>query len=287
MAEFFQAFGPLYAGFRERATEVAALLRASRTVFVLVTRQRKSAFPRRLFFAGVWSSRVIASGHSWSTMRTPSRHATGARDRVARRRRLGSWRGLARVTGVARSTPSADGDPSGHRPATAGRGAYRAQLARPPARDSSPRGCPRDAQSAFTACGCGTGSCPSGTTLNYRLPLTAFGRRTGLEPRRATSWRGTCSSGSGSSATTCGPREARYQDLARVHTEAYLGQLGERDTLGAHLRCRPVGRSGRRGDAHRPPRNRRHARAARAKPESWRPSRQPARRVPPRRASAR
>ena len=36
IAEFFQAFGPLYAGFRERALEVQALLRSERTRFLLV-----------------------------------------------------------------------------------------------------------------------------------------------------------------------------------------------------------------------------------------------------------
>ena len=51
MAEFFQAFGPLYGGFRERASEVQALLRAPTTQFVLVTRPEAPRVPETLFFA--------------------------------------------------------------------------------------------------------------------------------------------------------------------------------------------------------------------------------------------
>jgi anion-transporting ArsA/GET3 family ATPase len=51
MAEFFQAFAPLFDGFRERATEVNALLRSERTGFVLVTRPEEERVPETLFFA--------------------------------------------------------------------------------------------------------------------------------------------------------------------------------------------------------------------------------------------
>lgn len=51
MAEFFQAFGPLYDGFRARATEVQALLRAPTTQFVLVSRPEEPRVPETLFFA--------------------------------------------------------------------------------------------------------------------------------------------------------------------------------------------------------------------------------------------
>ena len=37
MAEFFQAFSPLFTGFRERAESVEALLKSPDTTFVLVT----------------------------------------------------------------------------------------------------------------------------------------------------------------------------------------------------------------------------------------------------------
>lgn len=51
MAEFFQAFGPLYDGFRERAKEVEELLRSRRTLFVLVAGPGEEGIPDTLFFA--------------------------------------------------------------------------------------------------------------------------------------------------------------------------------------------------------------------------------------------
>ncbi len=51
MAEFFQAFSPLYAGFRERATQVEALLRSPKTLFVLVAGPGEERIPDTLFFA--------------------------------------------------------------------------------------------------------------------------------------------------------------------------------------------------------------------------------------------
>lgn len=51
MAEFFQAFAPLFAGFRERAEEVKRLLRAPGTVFVLVAGPAEERLPDALFFA--------------------------------------------------------------------------------------------------------------------------------------------------------------------------------------------------------------------------------------------
>jgi len=51
MAEFFQAFGPLFAGFRERAQAVEALLRSPRTRFVLVSGPGAERIPDTLFFA--------------------------------------------------------------------------------------------------------------------------------------------------------------------------------------------------------------------------------------------
>lgn len=50
MAEFFGAFAPLFAGFRERATEVRALLRDPGTVFVLVAGPGEERNPDTLFF---------------------------------------------------------------------------------------------------------------------------------------------------------------------------------------------------------------------------------------------
>lgn len=51
MAEFFQAFAPLYAGFHERAEAVEALLRSPQTLFVLVSGPGEERIPDTLFFA--------------------------------------------------------------------------------------------------------------------------------------------------------------------------------------------------------------------------------------------
>jgi anion-transporting ArsA/GET3 family ATPase len=51
MAEFFQAFGPLYAGFRDRAEKVEELLRSARTRFILVSGPGEERIPDTLFFA--------------------------------------------------------------------------------------------------------------------------------------------------------------------------------------------------------------------------------------------
>jgi anion-transporting ArsA/GET3 family ATPase len=51
IAEFFQAFGPLYAGFRSRAAEVRALLRSPRTQFLLVAGPGEERVADTLFFA--------------------------------------------------------------------------------------------------------------------------------------------------------------------------------------------------------------------------------------------
>ncbi len=51
MAEFFQAFSPLFAGFRARATAVEALLASVRTRFVLVAGPGEERNPDTLFFA--------------------------------------------------------------------------------------------------------------------------------------------------------------------------------------------------------------------------------------------
>jgi anion-transporting ArsA/GET3 family ATPase len=51
MAEFFQAFGPLYAGFRDRAEAVEDLLRSPRTRFVLAGGPEEERAADTLFFA--------------------------------------------------------------------------------------------------------------------------------------------------------------------------------------------------------------------------------------------
>ena len=51
MAEFFQAFSPLFGGFRERASQVEELLRSPKTLFVLVAGPGEEHIPDTLFFA--------------------------------------------------------------------------------------------------------------------------------------------------------------------------------------------------------------------------------------------
>jgi anion-transporting ArsA/GET3 family ATPase len=51
MADFFQAFAPLYEGFRERALEVHDLLRSPDTIFVLVSGPGEGRVADTLFFA--------------------------------------------------------------------------------------------------------------------------------------------------------------------------------------------------------------------------------------------
>ncbi len=51
MVEFFQAFGPLFDGFRGRAEQVEALLRSRDTLFVLVSGPGEEKIPDTLFFA--------------------------------------------------------------------------------------------------------------------------------------------------------------------------------------------------------------------------------------------
>ncbi len=64
MAEFFLAFSPLFEGFRERALEVQALLRAPRTSFVLVGGPEEERVPDTLFFA----RRLGEAGHRLGTV---------------------------------------------------------------------------------------------------------------------------------------------------------------------------------------------------------------------------
>jgi anion-transporting ArsA/GET3 family ATPase len=90
MAEFFQAFAPLYDGFRQRAVEVQQLLRSSRTLFVLV--------------AAPGEERNSDTLPSWSTGSTPGRTASPASQRSprpGRRTDAGSWPGWPSAMPVA------------------------------------------------------------------------------------------------------------------------------------------------------------------------------------------
>ena len=59
MSEFFQAFGPLFAGFRARALATRALLKKPSTRFILVTAPGEDRTADTLFFA----RRLVEAGH--------------------------------------------------------------------------------------------------------------------------------------------------------------------------------------------------------------------------------
>lgn len=66
----------------------------------------------------------------------------------------------------------------------------------------------------------------------YRLPLTAFGRHTGLNPRRAdlVAWY-LLEWGWLAQSNFRAPARVRYQDIARAHTTEYLEALAHQETL--------------------------------------------------------
>lgn len=73
MAEFFQAFAPLYDGFRARAREVQALLRRPETRFLLVSGPGEERVPDTLFFA----RRLKQAGHHLAGIVVNQVHADG------------------------------------------------------------------------------------------------------------------------------------------------------------------------------------------------------------------
>jgi anion-transporting ArsA/GET3 family ATPase len=96
MAEFFQAFGPLYDGFRGRALKVQSLLRSADTEFALVSGPGEETIPDTMFFArklqesalrlgAVLVNRVHPSG--------PPLEAAGSNAASARARKLLAWLG--------------------------------------------------------------------------------------------------------------------------------------------------------------------------------------------------
>ena len=64
VAEFFQAFGPLYEGFRARAHDVSRLLASTGTQFVLVTRPDEERVGETMFFA----RQLVERGHRLSAV---------------------------------------------------------------------------------------------------------------------------------------------------------------------------------------------------------------------------
>ncbi|HVS02691.1 MAG TPA: ArsA-related P-loop ATPase [Thermoanaerobaculia bacterium] len=102
MAEFFQAFEPLFAGFRERALEVERLLRTAETRFVLVAQPAEERVPDTLFFARRLREAGYALGpvvvnqiHPRSTDPPPAPPDAGDG------RRLLAWLGEQDATGLA------------------------------------------------------------------------------------------------------------------------------------------------------------------------------------------
>jgi anion-transporting ArsA/GET3 family ATPase len=103
MAEFFQAFGPLFDGFRERAIDVQKLLRDRETLFVLVSGPGEERIPDTMFFArrlkeaGYAVGPVIVNRVHPRLDRMPGESDTGA---IARARRLMHWLGERDARGL-------------------------------------------------------------------------------------------------------------------------------------------------------------------------------------------
>jgi anion-transporting ArsA/GET3 family ATPase len=99
MAEFFQAFAPLYDGFRARALEVQEMLRSPRTLFVLVSGPGRGRVADTLFFARRLSEAGYALGPIVVNRVHPELPPT--RDTASEGRRLLEWLGRRDREGVA------------------------------------------------------------------------------------------------------------------------------------------------------------------------------------------
>ncbi len=102
MSEFFRAFAPLFAGFRERAVEVQRLLRDSGTTFLLVAGPGEERNPDTLFFA----RRLLEAGYRLGPIVVNRVHPLSASAAVARPdpadgRALLAWLGERDHRGVA------------------------------------------------------------------------------------------------------------------------------------------------------------------------------------------
>jgi anion-transporting ArsA/GET3 family ATPase len=115
MTEFFQAFGPLYEGFRERAMNVRSLLRSNETLFVLVSGPGEEQVPDTMMFArrlGEAGYRLgpIVVNRLFSLPERPRVHA-GASPSTHRAEELLAWledrdrRGLDRLRGLLSGRP--------------------------------------------------------------------------------------------------------------------------------------------------------------------------------------
>jgi anion-transporting ArsA/GET3 family ATPase len=99
MAEFFQAFAPLFDGFRERALEVQELLRSPETLFVLVSGPGSGRVADTLFFA----RRLTEAGYHLGPIVVNRVHPElpPVRDTARAGRRLMGWLGERDNQGVA------------------------------------------------------------------------------------------------------------------------------------------------------------------------------------------
>ena len=96
---FFQAFAGMEAGFRQRADDVIALLRAPSTVFVLVAAPRREAVAEAAWFAGQLAEQGIdhVAGVA-NRVHPPFGDGTAAERRGRRRRRDGASSGRCGTT---------------------------------------------------------------------------------------------------------------------------------------------------------------------------------------------
>jgi len=99
MAEFFQAFAPLFDGFRERALQVQELLRSPQTRFVLVSGPGSGRVADTLFFA----RRLTEAGYHLGPIVVNRVHPElpPVRDTASAGRRLLAWLGQRDHEGVA------------------------------------------------------------------------------------------------------------------------------------------------------------------------------------------
>ena len=98
MAEFFQAFAPLFEGFRARAVEVEKLLRSPKTLFVLVSGPGRGRVADTLFFA----RRLVEAGYHLGPIVVNRVHPElpPTRDTASAGRRLLEWLGHRDREGV-------------------------------------------------------------------------------------------------------------------------------------------------------------------------------------------
>jgi anion-transporting ArsA/GET3 family ATPase len=107
MAEFFLMFGPLYAGFHDRAQAVSRLLTSGQTSFLLVTRPEEERVPETLFFA----RRLVGSSHRLGGVVVNMVHPLAESGLDEAGDRLFAWLGERDARGVAKFRSLLPGHP--------------------------------------------------------------------------------------------------------------------------------------------------------------------------------